>query len=64
MTFNISPLAASKKAAVANSAPAGVDPEQLITGQCKVIDTTMKLHQAAKSGVVRGVNYSILLASN
>jgi hypothetical protein len=31
MTFNISPLAASKKAAVANSAPAGVDdPEQLI----------------------------------
>jgi uncharacterized membrane protein len=35
-----------------------------IAGQCKVIDTTMKLHQAAKSGVVRGVNYSILLASN
>jgi hypothetical protein len=36
----------------------------LVAGQCKVIDTTMKLHQAAKSGVVRGVNYSILLASN
>jgi hypothetical protein len=44
----------------------GRDKNNLIkmTGQCKVIDTTMKLHQAAKSGVVRGVNYSILLASN